>query len=258
MIFRVKRLIRKILLSLGYVISKAPDRVRHFPVELSKAECKILDDVLDRRLTMVNFEGLLATLMACKYVLENSIEGDFVECGVWRGGNAIVAAEMFRLHGSQKHVWLFDTFLGMTAPTGVDHDWKGGLAQGEFDLNEREGFNNWCYASIEDVVGNFEDRGLVGNNIHFIKGDVSQTLREADLPEKISVLRLDTDWYESTKMECEVLYPRLSVGGCLIVDDYGHWNGSRIAIDEYFSQHLNRPFFHATDYARRIGVKLTK
>jgi O-methyltransferase len=256
---RMKRLARKVLSKAGYVILRASKGtvLTDYPIELSKEECRIIDSVIREQLTMVSFERLVATLMACKYVLENSIEGDFVECGVWRGGNAIVAAEMFKLYSSDKHVWLFDTFLGMTQPTGLDTDQMGNLAEGKYLAQKSEGFNNWCYASLEDVTNSFDKRKLLGQNIHFIKGDVTETLKTRILPTKISVLRLDTDWYESTKVECQVLYPKLSIGGCFVIDDYGHWNGSRFAVDEYFKEVSNRPFLHATDYTGRIGVKTT-
>lgn len=75
-----------------------------------------------------------------------------------------------------------------------------------------------------------------------------------EVPDSIAVLRLDTDWYESTKKELDALYPRLSSGGVIIVDDYGVWQGARAAVDEYFSAH-RRPLFHYIDDTGRIGVK---
>jgi O-methyltransferase len=76
------------------------------------------------------------------------------------------------------------------------------------------------------------------------------------LPNKICVLRLDTDWYESTKKELEILYPKLSINGCLIIDDYGHWSGAKKATDEYFETHHNRPLLHCIDYTGRAAVKV--
>ena len=250
----IKKLAFKSLSKKGLVITRKSSS-RFHPIELSKEECQIVDSVLDNQLTMVSRERLIATLMACKYVLENSIEGDFVECGVWRGGNAIVAGEMFKLYSSEKHVWLFDTFQGMTEPSALDKDHRGESAQLRYLTMQAETHNEWCYASLEEVTHNFSTRNLLGSRIHFVKGDVATTLIKEQLPEKISVLRLDTDWFESTKVECEVLYPKISKGGIFIVDDYGHWGGSRQAIDEYFEKFPPKPFFHVTDYTGRIGVK---
>jgi hypothetical protein len=225
------------------------------PVELSKEEREIISYVMTNKLTMASYERIFATVMACKYVIDKGIEGDFVECGVWRGGNAIAAAEIFKLHNSNKKVWLFDTFKGMTVPTDFDLTISNGLsAKNQFSANQKETHNEWCYASIQDVRNNFIKRQLV-ENIRFIEGDVCQTLNTDNLPSAISILRLDTDWYESTKKELDVLYPRLLLGGCLIIDDYGHWSGAKKATDEYFKKYNNRPFFQYIDYTGRLALK---
>ena len=229
------------------------------PIELSKKEQEIIEYVMENQLTMVSYERLWATLMACKYVIDRSISGDFVECGVWRGGNAIVAAEIFKLYGVEKKVWLYDTFKGMSQPKEVDFR----ISDSEPALNQyigelRDTHNEWCFASIDEVKNNFEKRNLISDQIIFVEGDISITLSKENLflPDSICVLRLDTDWYESTKIEMEVLYPRLSVGGCLIVDDYGYWSGSKKAVDEYFEREGNRPFFQYTDSSGRIAVTI--
>jgi predicted O-methyltransferase YrrM len=96
---------------------------------------------------------------------------------------------------------------------------------------------------------------LLSPSVRFVEGDVVQSLKiESNLPESISVLRLDTDWYESTRAELEVLYPRLSPGGVLIIDDYGHWGGAKKAVDEYF-RGRPKPLLQYTDYTGRMGVK---
>lgn len=207
---------------------------------------------------MVSPEGLWSTLSAAKYVCENEVDGDFVECGVWRGGNAIIAAEIFRRYGSDRKVYLYDTFSGMSEPTQEDR----GLLDGQsafvqYKKSDKGTHNEWCYASIDEVRANFVERDLLDSNIIFIQGDVAQTLNEAkNLPDSISILRLDTDWYESTKIELETLFPRLTRGGCLIVDDYGFWSGSKKATDEYFSAQKSKPLFHVTDITRRIAIKI--
>lgn len=229
------------------------------PVELSGAERDIVHYVKRNRLTKVSDERLWATLMACKHAIDRSIDGDFVECGVWRGGNALLAAAMLKLHGVRKKVYLFDTFEGMTAPTDDDRTVHHGIPAAErFHREQRAGYNEWCYASLDDVRNNFQKADLLSDNVIFVKGDVARTLDiDANLPSTIAMLRLDTDWYESTKKELDTLYPRLTPGGVLIIDDYGHWAGAKKAADEFFAKHGNRPFLQYTDYTGRVGVKVS-
>ena len=153
---------------------------------------------------------------------------------------------------------LFDTFEGMTPPTPDDvHAQSGQPAEVKFQAHAMpEGGNAWCRATLPEVRANFAAFGIDPQRVHFVQGDVAQTLQQpANLPEKIAVLRLDTDWYESTRAELEVLYPRLARGGVLIVDDYGHWSGARKAVDEYFARLAPRPFLQFTDYTGRCAVK---
>ena len=229
---------------------------RAFPVELTDDEIEILNYVLDNELTMVSLERLISTLTSCKYAIENNIPGDFVECGVWRGGNALVASEVIRLLGSEKKVYLYDTFQGMTEPEDLDKTYSNQPALPQYQMLVNEDHNSWCYSSLEEVKANFVKRDLLKENLIFVKGDILETLKVAqNIPKTISVLRLDTDWYASTKVELEVLYPRLSAGGFLIIDDFGHWQGSRQAVDEYFEINKPKPFFHCSDTVGRIGVK---
>jgi O-methyltransferase len=215
--------------------------------------------------TMTSKDVMFSTYQAAKYVESRGIAGDVVECGVWRGGSALLAALTMRevragrkrslvnkVLGARRKVWLYDTFEGMTAPTDKDIDVDGVQAGQYMDQYSDDG--KWCYASIEDVTDIFEKNKFKKSEIKMIKGDVLKTLKTA-APKKISLLRLDTDWYESTKAELEILYPRLSVGGVLIIDDYGHWAGARDAVDEYFAKNpsvlLNR-----ISYAVRVAIKI--
>lgn len=229
-----------------------------FPLEAEEQDRDLLRYVINNNLSMVTIEGLWSTLSAAKYVCENQIPGDFVECGVWRGGNAIIAAEIFRRYGSGRKIYLYDTFSGMTEPTQEEKGLiDGQSAISHFIKSDRGTHNEWCYASIDEVNSNFADRGLLDSNIIFVPGDVAETLKEkSGLPDAISILRLDTDFYKSTKIELETLYPRLSRGGCIIVDDYGFWSGSKKATDEYFTSQKTKPLLNVTDTTRRIGVKV--
>ena len=156
----------------------------------------------------------------------------------------------------QRRVWLFDTFLGMTKPTELDRESTTGQAAiVEYSEKDRGAFNAWVYCPLDQVRAHFAAAGLLSDQVVFVQGDVLQTLRQSELPEQVAVLRLDTDWYESTKIELEVLYPRLSVGGVLLIDDYGHFSGAQQATDEYFSRGVVRPLLNYTDYTGRAGVK---
>ena len=195
-----------------------------------------------------------ALIQALRHLDNAGIEGDFVECGVWRGGNLVIARLMARNLGHERRIWAYDTFGGMTEPS--EHDVKFGKnldTHQKFDALQRDGFNDWCYASLEDVQANIQREGGLGEVV-FRTGDVRETLADKDnLPDRIALLRLDTDFYDSTKMEMETLYPRLVSGGVLIVDDYGAWAGAKKAVDEYFGEPL--PWLHYLNRDARLMIK---
>lgn len=256
----VKRVIKNIFRAIGLDIRRASMASGFtMPVEFSASDVDVFQFVTDNKLTMVTAEALVATISACKHAALVGTEGDFVECGVWRGGNALAAKMTFENYGCDKRVWLFDTFAGMSEPSQfdqaafTDHD-----AQQMFSEHQREGYNEWCYASLEDVRHNLTMGGVDMEGVRLVKGDVRETLSdEANIPDAISVLRLDTDFYDSTKAELERLYPRLSRGGSLLIDDFGYWEGVRKAVEEYFEGYpvADRPLLHYTDSSGRMGVK---
>lgn len=165
----------------------------------------------------------------------NEIDGDFVECGVWKGGNILGIIKYLQHHNmTDRNVWLYDTFCGMTKPSTVDFKNDGTYTSDE-TLNYWNN-NKWCYCSLEDVKKTLSRINFPEKNINYIVGDVCVTLlKNENLPNKISLLRLDTDWYDSTKIELEILYPRLVLKGTLIVDDFNYWHGSKKAVVEYFN-----------------------
>lgn len=169
--------------------------------------------------------------MASAIDATRDIPGDIVECGVWKGGNIILARKV----APDRICWLYDTFSGMTEPKDVDVTKSGRSAMQSYAAKLKDG-RQWNGVSLDDVKKNFEETGTLDDSkLIFVVGPVEQTLlKPENLPARISVLRLDTDWHASTKIELEVLYPRLSPGGILIVDDYGHWRGARLAVDDYF------------------------
>jgi|694.fasta_scaffold55090_7 O-methyltransferase len=175
---------------------------------------------------------------------------------MWRiqGGHALLAAAMFDLNKSPRKIYMYDTFEGMTYPSASDTELKTGIKARDY-FNESSD-NSWCAASVEEVTNNFLRMNLLSKEIIFIKGDVDITLRNhMNLPNKIAILRLDTDWYSSTKTELETLYPKLVQSGILIIDDYGWWSGSRAATDEFFKN--RKPFMSYIDQGARILVKNT-
>ena len=206
--------------------------------------------------TMTSPERLLALIRAVEYVVTNQIEGDVVECGVWRGGSMFAAARSLLHFGDwSRRLWLYDTFEGMSIPTERDVDMSGVPARELLindDIHDPKGV--WCLSTLEEVKKHLEESCYPEKQICYIEGKVEQTLPETT-PEKISILRLDTDWYESTRCELEYLFPLLSSGGILIIDDYGHWQGCRKAVNEYFSSRGIRIFLSRIDYTGRIAIK---
>jgi len=234
---------------------KRKEKIEEFPIELSKPEQELVKKIFDMKYTMTPINNLFATALACKYIIKNNIPGDFVECGTYRGGHALLATSLFNMYKQPRKVYMYDTFDGMTDPEGIDVEFNTGLAASEyFNLNKSSIKNSWCAASLEEVKTNFEKMHLLSKNVVFVKGDVGITLKEnKNLPEQISILRLDTDWYKSTKIELETLYPRLVKTGILIIDDYGWWKGSKMAADEFFGDSV--PFMSYIDQGARISVK---
>jgi O-methyltransferase len=259
MLSQVKRLAQDFVGMFGYQFTRVSASPGYSaPVEMNEQDIELVQWVHREQLSMATFAGLFSTVAAAKYVAENQIDGDFVECGVWRGGNSIIAAEIFRRYQLDKKVFLFDTFKGMTEPTQDDRSLVDNEpALKEYIRQQEETHNSWCFAPLGEVQSNFRKRNLLDANVVFVEGPVEDTLRQSGVPPKrISFLRLDTDWYESTKVELEILYPLVPQGGVVVIDDYGCWSGSKKATDEYFSDGKARPFFHVTDETRRIGIKL--
>jgi O-methyltransferase len=207
--------------------------------------------------TMTSPERVFSLCEAVKYLHEKNIEGDIVECGVWKGGSIMAVAEtLLRSGDSSRNLYLFDTFEGMAPPTDKDVDIAGVTAESLLEQSDKmKDESVWCCASLEMVKSAVNSIGYPSEKIHFVKGMVEQTI-PLNAPDKIALLRLDTDWYESTKHEMEHLFPRLSIGGVLIIDDYGHWQGARKAVDEYLERNKVKILLNRIDYTGRIAVKV--
>ena len=243
----IEKAIRTTLRRLGYEITRIHQG-------LSSEESAILAKV--ENFTMTSPQRLVGLMDAVRYVVHNQIPGDLVECGVWRGGSMMAAAySLDALNDRSRHLFLFDTFEGMPPPTEKDALPNGVPAGSILAATKRvEGPGIWAFASLEDVKRNLMTTGYPPELVHFVKGDVRKTV-PIQAPEKIAILRLDTDWYESTKHELTYLYPRLVPNGVIIIDDYGHWKGSKEATDEYFSNFKFRPLLSRLDYTGRLFVK---
>jgi hypothetical protein len=244
----MKTLIRALLQSAGLEITRSCPP--GFPQDYSKDEIATLLRV--KQFTMTSPERIIAAIRATHYVAANQIPGAIVECGVWRGGSmmAMALALLERKRGDIP-LYLFDTFMGMAEPSKED----GPDVYEKWKANQTSTHNEWVYASLEDVRENLLSTGYEASLCNFVKGKVEDTI-PTGAPESISLLRLDTDWYESTKHELEHLFPRLSRGGVLIVDDYGHFDGCRKAVDEYIRDRGLTLLLNRIDYTGRIAVKL--
>lgn len=188
-----------------------------------------------RAYSMTSPDKLHALIEATRYVARHGILGDIVEFGVWRGGSMhAVARTLDALGVHDRELYLYDTFEGMTEPTENDVRYDGVSAAEQYIAADGT-MKPVCYASLEDVRTGFESVPYPGERLHFVKGRVEDTI-PAELPERIAILRLDTDWYDSTTHEFNHAYDRLVSGGVLMIDDYGHWQGSRRATDEFLER----------------------
>lgn len=211
--------------------------------------------------SMTGAARMLALLDAVRYCVERGVPGAFAECGVWRGGSVLSMIIMLqRLRRTDRDIYLYDTFEGMTRPTEEDVSELGGAA---FEAwQEAEGTERRAWDGVfgreafseEGVRALLRRTGYPPERLHFVRGAVEDTLPDR-APDELALLRLDTDWYQSTRHELTHLFPRLCTGGVLIIDDYGHWRGARQAVDEYFAREHPPLLLHRIDYTGRIAIK---
>ncbi len=207
--------------------------------------------------TMTSIERMYALYKGVEYVVKNNIEGDFVECGVWKGGSSMLIAKTLLKFGvNDRSIWMYDTYEGMSEPTENDKDIQGTKAEELLNKESKEVSGSiWCYSGLDEVKSNLSATKYPMDKINFIKGKVEDTIPHS-IPDKvISLLRLDTDWYESTRHELIHLYPKLIHKGVIIIDDYGHWQGAKKAVDEYMKANNQCLLLQHIDYTGRIAVK---
>jgi hypothetical protein len=210
---------------------------------------------------MTGVARVQAVVEAVRYCVRRDVPGAFVECGVWRGGSVLAMILALQDLGVEdRHLHLYDTFEGMTEPRELDVSRFEGSARAAWARASRRSSRVWPHLfdradfTEEAVRKTILETGYPADRVHFVRGRVEDTI-PARSPERIAILRLDTDWYESTRHELHHLYPVLSSGGVLIVDDYGHWEGARRAVDEYFGTHAEPVLLNWIDYTGRIAVK---
>lgn len=226
-----------------------------FPSDFSSNDKHLIETVSGT--TMTSHERQISLLRSVEYIVNNKLSGAIVECGVWRGGSmSLVARKLIQMKDNNRKLFLFDTFEGM--PPATDDD-QNALNQRAAKIlldesDKMKGDNVWCYSGLDEVKRNLAETGYPSANIIYRKGRVEDTLPD-DAIDEIALLRLDTDWYESTKHELETLFDKLVPGGIMIVDDYGHWSGAKKAVDEFFANRKIFPFLNRIDYTGRLFIK---
>jgi O-methyltransferase len=248
----LKRPVKRLFGSVGFDIThiRSP-----WPRDFREPEVDLCEKVAPY--TMSSPEGIVVLADAVRHVVNRGVPGAIVECGVWKGGSMMVIAHtLIELGRSDIDLYLFDTFEGMVEPTEKDAHWSGRPADALLaeEMNREESLI-WARAPLDQVKAAMRSVSYPPGRIHFVKGRVEQTV-PVQAPEQIALLRLDTDWYESTKHELAHLYPRLAPGGVLIIDDYGWWRGAGEATDEYFRENAPAPFLvRIDDGGVRVAVK---
>ena len=248
-----KQYIRQQLNKRGFDIVKINNE-RIWPTDFEDLHRNVIQKV--EPFTMTTQERIYGLIESVKYLVKNNIEGDIVECGVWKGGRMLAVAEtLVHLGQTNRNLYLYDTFEGMSEPTEEDISFANQKA-GELLKEDKDKEHNlvWAYSTLETVQQTMALTTYPKTLIHYVKGKVEDTI-PSHLPDKIALLRLDTDWYESTKHELDHLFPRLIRNGVLIIDDYGFWKGARKAVDEYLGEHNIRMLLNRLDDTGRIAIK---
>lgn len=246
----MKQLVKTLCNRIGYdIVRYRPPRVH----DMDRAFFPILEKC--HALSMTSMEAKYALYGAVNYVIDSDVPGDLVECGVWKGGSCLLMAETMVGRGkTDRRIYLYDTFAGMPEPEDVDvRASTGAKAHAKWRALQRDDHNEWCYSPLDEVKANLAQTDYPQDQFVFVPGKVEETI-PGRIPDKIAILRLDTDWYESTRHELVHLFPRISRGGILIIDDYGAFDGSRRAVDEYLEEKGIKLFLQRLDFTARLAV----
>lgn len=245
----MKKLLKKVLGKFGFKI-----------IRTSKEGYPDFDDqfwniyVAARPYSLTTVERMYVLYQATNYVVANNIQGAIVECGVWKGGSVMISAATLKKLNAEKEIYLYDTFEGMSEPTEKDVTFRNESAYQNWDKIKSSRSIIFCYSTLEEVKKNVLSTGYPEDKFHFVKGKVEDTIPSI-VPDKISILRLDTDWYESTYHELKHLFSRVAVNGVIIIDDYGYWKGAREAVDQFFKEMNIKPLLIRIDHTGRIMQK---
>jgi len=248
-------MLRKIVRSIGFDVVRYRKGGSDIPPDFDGAIAETIRHV--RTYTQTSPERIASLCEATRYVVRAQIPGAIVECGVWRGGSMMAVVRTLLEAGDMtRDLFLYDTFEGMPEPGAKDVTYTGTPASILMRNSSKDDPNSiWCYAPIDAVKRAISSIGYPEKKIHFVQGMVEETIPRF-APERIALMHLDTDWYESTRHELIHLYPRLSTGGVLMIDDYGHWKGSRKAVDEWLAQAGIKILLNRIDYTGRVAVKI--
>ena len=247
---RAKDAVVAVLRRRGYRIEKLSDDNRVVPLDLVPDLAPLFAEVAPFTLTGPERVGALRD--AVRHVVATGVPGAIVECGVWRGGSMLAAAStLVEVGDTSRELYLFDTFTEMPPPADIDGDIRGRSGADLLAVTSTLAeFDIWPAARVVAVV---ERSGYPSERIHPVQGMVEDTI-PAGAPEQIALLRLDTDWYSSTRHELEHLLPRLAPGGICIIDDYGEFVGARQAVDEHFAALGVPVLLHRIDGTGRLFV----
>jgi O-methyltransferase len=239
----------------GYRIVRVPQGGEELPPDIAGDAGFLALYERCRPFTMTSLERMYALYQAVRYVARHRIPGDVVECGVWKGGSAMLCALALREAGDTgRDLYLYDTYEGMAEPDERDVSYAGEAARGQWEESRRGEVTDWCFSPLEEVRANLLATGYPAERLHFVKGRVEDTI-PGTVPPRVALLRLDTDWYESTRHELEHLYPLVPAGGVVIIDDYGYWQGAREATDEFLDRTAEPLLLGRIDFTGRISVK---
>ena len=252
---RLKSVAQSVLNKFGYALVKTQYQTTTLPHDMDPGFQEIYEKT--RPYTMTSIHRMYELYKAVQYLVESQIPGDIVECGIWKGGSSMIAALALQSFGeTDRRLWLYDTYEGMPEPGEKDVRVSDGfVAKQHWSVLKPDDSHKWIYSSLEEVQTNMYSTGYPKENILFIKGKVEDTIPDR-IPGVIALLRLDTDWYESTYHELRHLFPQVSKHGVLVIDDYGWWKGSREATDRYITENNLQLFLHRIDDSGRLALKL--
>lgn len=251
----MKNIVKSLFRRFGYELinfRKYKAKSKSLPKDFNEFEVGAFAKV--RPYTMTTPERVVTLLRSVEYIIDRNIPGAFVECGVYKGGSMMaIALALLRLNVYARELYLYDTFSGMAEPGPEDERWAHDTWKSK---RQSDYYNAWAYGgTVEQVKKNLLSTGYNNEeHIKMVAGKVEDTIPGV-IPDKIALLRLDTDFYESTRHELEYLFPKLVSGGILIIDDYWAFQGSKKATQEYLKKNDIQCYLNRIDSDACLMVK---